>query len=380
MLNQVAHVVLVAYVDLRLPPTWLLAICAGNSPVPGEFSSQRPVARSFDVFFDLRINKRLSKQWWGWSLPWREGGISFRDANCQPNPGLESLILTQPRIDLRERITRINMVNFASLNGRGIQSDLEKKNLARDLKNYEIDIAAIQETHLKEENGHTTIIGNKKNYDLFYVSNGNNAYHGVGIAVSSNLRCRFQRISDRICKITSDNTEDWKQNKTYKENKPKLVFIAAYAPTLPASIKNEEETDKFYEDHEKATEEIPKRDILVIAGDFDAECGSARERSHPTLGRYGKGVMNENGERLVDFGRRNELFLTNTFFYHKMSHRTTWEMAEQHHQHMDAATKTIRRNRYSNQIDFIMMRTVHKRLVKNARSHGNQNNGGPQII
>ena len=36
----------------------LLAICAGNSPVPGEFSAQRPVTRSFDVFFDLRLNKR----------------------------------------------------------------------------------------------------------------------------------------------------------------------------------------------------------------------------------------------------------------------------------------------------------------------------------
>ena len=33
----------------------LLAICAGNSPVPGEFPAQRPVARSFDVFFDLRL-------------------------------------------------------------------------------------------------------------------------------------------------------------------------------------------------------------------------------------------------------------------------------------------------------------------------------------
>ena len=51
----------------------LLAICAGNSPgtagnspVPGEFPTQRPVTRSFDVFFDLRLNKRLSKQSWGW--------------------------------------------------------------------------------------------------------------------------------------------------------------------------------------------------------------------------------------------------------------------------------------------------------------------------
>ena len=40
----------------------LLAFFAGNSPVPGEFHAQRPVTRSFDVTFDLRLNKRLSKQ------------------------------------------------------------------------------------------------------------------------------------------------------------------------------------------------------------------------------------------------------------------------------------------------------------------------------
>ena len=40
----------------------LLAICAGNSPVTGEFPAQRPVTRSFDVFFYLDLNKRLNKQ------------------------------------------------------------------------------------------------------------------------------------------------------------------------------------------------------------------------------------------------------------------------------------------------------------------------------
>ena len=44
----------------------LLAICAGNSPVTGEFPAQRPVTRSFDVLFDLRQNKQLSKQSWSW--------------------------------------------------------------------------------------------------------------------------------------------------------------------------------------------------------------------------------------------------------------------------------------------------------------------------
>ena len=44
----------------------LLAICAGNSPATGEFPAQRPVTRSFDVFFYLRLNERLNKQSWGW--------------------------------------------------------------------------------------------------------------------------------------------------------------------------------------------------------------------------------------------------------------------------------------------------------------------------
>ena len=42
------------------------ALCAGNSSLTGDFPAQRPVTRSFDVFFDLRLNKLLNKQSWGW--------------------------------------------------------------------------------------------------------------------------------------------------------------------------------------------------------------------------------------------------------------------------------------------------------------------------
>ena len=46
----------------------LPTLCARNSPVTGEFPSQRPVTPSFDISFDLCLNKRLSKQSWGWWL------------------------------------------------------------------------------------------------------------------------------------------------------------------------------------------------------------------------------------------------------------------------------------------------------------------------
>ena len=61
----------------------ILAICAGNSPVTGEFPAQRPVTRSFDVLFHPRLNKRLRTQSWGcWFKTlscqlWRHGNDNY---------------------------------------------------------------------------------------------------------------------------------------------------------------------------------------------------------------------------------------------------------------------------------------------------------------
>ena len=72
-------------------PTWwcrqmrafsaLLAICAGNSPVTGEFPSQRPVTRTFDVFFDLHLYKQMSKHSWRWWLETPSGSL-WRHCNA----------------------------------------------------------------------------------------------------------------------------------------------------------------------------------------------------------------------------------------------------------------------------------------------------------
>ena len=73
----------------------LLAICAGNSPVSGEFPTQRPVTQNFDVFFDLRLDGRLSKHSWGWWLEtpacplWRQ---SNEQNTFQNNPSRLSRI------------------------------------------------------------------------------------------------------------------------------------------------------------------------------------------------------------------------------------------------------------------------------------------------
>ena len=85
----------------------LLAICAGNSPVPGEFPTQRPVTRSFDVCFDLRPNKRLSKQSWVW---WFEtlSRPFWRHSNVNSSTGADDVSVTYEIIGLLLIITHLN--------------------------------------------------------------------------------------------------------------------------------------------------------------------------------------------------------------------------------------------------------------------------------
>ena len=70
----------------------------GEFTGPGEFPAQRPVTQSFDVFFDLRLNKRLSKQPWGWWFEtaswslWRQCNVLVKWAPGQLNPYLSGLL------------------------------------------------------------------------------------------------------------------------------------------------------------------------------------------------------------------------------------------------------------------------------------------------
>ena len=64
----------------------------GNSPVTGEFPTQRPVTQSFDIFFDLHLNKRLSEQSWGW---WFETLSCPLWCHCNEYP-LSCLCFSQP--------------------------------------------------------------------------------------------------------------------------------------------------------------------------------------------------------------------------------------------------------------------------------------------
>ena len=264
---------------------------------------------------------------------------------------------------------------FGTYNVRGVSTKPEQASLAEDLWNYKLQICAIQETRIQTQKsegniGHirigTTEKGNE--FDLFYCNDGENNHHGVGIAVAAGIKGEFTRISERICKFTCPVDNVKSKGGCLKR---RLVFISAYAPTLKTSLENPEIADKYYAELNQATEAIAARDILIVGTDSNAKCGSASDRTHPNLGLYGKGTLNANGERKLEYARRNDLVLTNTLFYQKMSHRTTWTAPERIQQITDSRTKTPRKNPYRNQIDFILVRNEHRSMIKLARSQGN---------
>ena len=69
------------------------------------------------------------------------------------------------------------------------------------------------------------------------------------------------------------------------------------------------------------------RHITIIAGDFNAKVGERKndKLNHQVVGKYGKGISNNNGNHLLNFSKVNNLKISNTFFKHTLSQRTTWE-------------------------------------------------------
>ena len=88
-----------------------------------------------------------------------------------------------------------------------------------------------------------------------------------------------------------------------------ITVIQVYAPTSNAE---EAEVEWFYEDLQDLLGLTPKKDVLFIKGDWNAKMGN-QEISEVT-GKFGLGVQNEAGKRLIEFCQENTLIVANTLF------------------------------------------------------------------
>ena len=87
------------------------------------------------------------------------------------------------------------------------------------------------------------------------------------------------------------------------------MVTQVYAPTSNAE---EAEVERFYEDLQDLLELTPKKDVLFITGDWNAKVGS--QETPEVLGKFGLGIQNESGQRLIEFCQENALVIANTLF------------------------------------------------------------------
>ena len=91
-----------------------------------------------------------------------------------------------------------------------------------------------------------------------------------------------------------------------------ITVIQVYAPTSNA----EAEVERFYEDLQDLLELTPQKDVLFIIGDWNAKVGS--QETPGVTDKFGFGIRNEAGQRLIEFCQENALVITNTLFQQHM--------------------------------------------------------------
>ena len=118
-----------------------------------------------------------------------------------------------------------------------------------------------------------------------------------------------------------------RQNDLCFQGKPfNIMVIQVYAPT---SNPEEAEVDQFYEDLQGLLELTPKSDVIFIIWDWTAKVGS--QETPGVTGKFGLGVQNEAGQRLIEFCQENALVTANTLFQQHKRRLYTWTSPDGQH-------------------------------------------------
>ena len=119
----------------------------------------------------------------------------------------------------------------------------------------------------------------------------------------------------------------------------------------PTSNAEEAEVEQFYKDLQGLLELTPKKDVLFIIGDWNAKVGS--QETPEVTGKFGLGIWNEAGQRLIEFCQDNVLVRANTFFQQHKRRLYTWTSPDGQHQ---------------NQIDYILCSQRWRSSIQSAET------------
>ncbi|KAK2187090.1 hypothetical protein NP493_179g01048 [Ridgeia piscesae] len=213
-------------------------------------------------------------------------------------------------------------ISIGTWNVRTMNEASKLAQVIREMKRYRLDILGVSECRW-------TGSGRQVSHDgstILYSGHEDTHIRGVALVISkqkANTLLEWEPISDRIMKAR------------FNSKHCKLTIILCYAPT---NASDKEDKEDWYEQLQQAVAKVSQYDMLLIIGDMNAKVGSDNSNCERAMGKHGCGVMNDNGERLVDYCLNNNYVIGGTIFAHRDIHKLTWKSPDEETDH-DATNK-----------------------------------------
>ena len=201
----------------------------------------------------------------------------------------------------KRSLIMVGTLNIGTMTGRG-------KELADMMERRNVDILCLQETKWKGSKARNIGGGCK----IFY-NGADGRKNGIGIVLREELAESVQEV-----KRTSDRLMAMK----LEVNGSILNIVSAYHLQVNNSM---EEKNDFWEDLDGLIESISKEERIILGADLNGHVGEGNIGDEEIMRRYGAGTRNKEGSVVVDFGKRMNLAIVNTYSKKKDKHKMTYK-------------------------------------------------------
>ncbi|KAK3534032.1 hypothetical protein QTP86_000637 [Hemibagrus guttatus] len=196
---------------------------------------------------------------------------------------------------------RIGTLNVGTMTGKG-------RELADMMERRKVDILCVQETRWKGSKARSIGAG----FKLFYYG-VDNKRNGVGVVLKEEFVrnvLEVKRVSDRVMSLKLEIEGVM------------LNVVSGYAPQVGCEL---EEKERFWSELDEVMESIPMGERVVIGADFNGHVGEGNTGDEEVMGKFGVKERNLEGQMVVDFAKRMDMGVVNTYFQKREEHRVTYK-------------------------------------------------------
>ncbi|KAK3526968.1 hypothetical protein QTP86_005744 [Hemibagrus guttatus] len=196
---------------------------------------------------------------------------------------------------------RIGTLNVGTMTGKG-------RELADVMERRKVDILCVQETRWKGSKARSIGAG----FKLFYYG-VDSKRNGVGVVLKEEFVrniLEVKRVSDRVMSLKLEIEGVM------------LNVVSGYAPQVGCEL---EEKERFWSELDEVMESIPTGERVVIGADFNGDVGEGNTGDEEVMGKFGVKERNLEGKMVVDFAKRMDMAVVNTYFQKREEHRVTYK-------------------------------------------------------